>query len=76
MFEKLGWLELRSLIKLDIEVGDGDSKRYSLEVATPVEVLNISFRNAVSIYPINDTKPRLSIKATDLILILQTTDIE
>ena len=75
MFEELGWLELLSLIDLDIELGYGDSKRHSFEVAMPVEIKDVSFRNAVSVYPINDTKSRPSIKAADLVFILQTSNL-
>jgi hypothetical protein len=76
MFEKPGWLELLSLIELSIELCGGDSKRYLLEVAPPVEVLDIPFRNAVPAYPINDTKSRPSIKAADLFLILRARHLQ
>jgi hypothetical protein len=76
MFEELSWLELLSLIELDIELGYGDSKRHSFEVATLVEKYDISFRYAMLVYPINDTKSRLGIKAADLVLILQASNVE
>jgi hypothetical protein len=38
MFEELGWLELLSLIELDIKLGYRDSKWHAFEVAVSVEI--------------------------------------
>jgi hypothetical protein len=38
MFEELGWLELLSLIEIDIKFSYRDSKWHLFEVAMPIEM--------------------------------------
>ena len=76
MFEQLGRLELPPGIEFHIEFRYGVGKRHLFEIAMTVEIQDILFRDAMPVDHINNAKSWFGIKAADIALVLQASNIE